>query len=265
MDEAKEPERYEATVVPIGNSRGMRLPAGFFAAHPEFTGKVRVTVVADGAVLLSPQKMPRRRLKDDEADPVVAGFLQFMEGQMTAHPDDIVAADAQQLRRIGKLIEGVDTTYRRPINVNGWSLYYHRVFKASLDELEAVVTQLAAADPAGYKSHPKTKLLASVYRAITQLVPANPDAPDFRLGKTMGSEYTHWRRVKKGMPDRYRLFFRFASTPVKVIVYVWFNDEDALRKAGAKTDVYEAFKRMLARGVVPTDIDALLVEATQAS
>ena len=53
------------------------------------------------------------------------------------------------------------------------------------------------------------------------------------------------------MPPRYRLFFRFASNPSKVIVYVWFNDEDTLRKAGSKTDVYETFKRMLARGLVP--------------
>ena len=146
----------------------------------------------------------------------------------------------------------------------GWRLYYYRSFKAALDELEAVVTQLAASDPAGYKAHPKTKLLASVYRAITQLVPANPDAPEFRLGKTMGSATTNWRRVKKGMPDHYRLFFRFASSPVKVIVYVWFNDEDTLRKAGSKTDVYEAFKRMLARGVVPTSIAELLAGATEA-
>ena len=145
---------------------------------------------------------------------------------------------------------------------NGWSLYYYRTFKAVLDELEAVVTKLAADDTAGYKTHPKTKLLASVYRAITQLVPANPDAPDFRLGKTLGSDNTNWRRVKKGMPDRYRLFFRFASNPVNVIVYVWFNDEDTLRKAGSKTDVYETFKRMLSRGVVPGGIDDLLRDAS---
>ena len=144
---------------------------------------------------------------------------------------------------------------------NGWSLYYYRTFKAALDELEAVVARLATDDPAGYKTHPKAKLLASVYRAITQLVPANPDASQFRLGKTLGSANTNWRRVKKGMPDRYRLFFRFASSPVKVIVYVWFNDEDTLRKAGSKSDVYESFKRMLARGVVPRDIDDLLREA----
>jgi toxin YhaV len=67
--------------------------------------------------------------------------------------------------------------------------------------------------------------------------------------------------VKKGMPDRYRLFFRFASNPVQLIVYVWFNDEDTLRKAGSKTDVYEVFKRMLMRGKVPTSINALLDES----
>ena len=152
---------------------------------------------------------------------------------------------------------------------NGWRLYYYRVFKAALDELEAVVSKLAADDPKSYKSHPKTKLLASIYRAVTQLVPANPDAPEFRLGKTLGSEHTNWRRVKKGMPDRYRLFFRFASNPVKVIVYVWqegtIRDEDTLRKAGSKTEVYEAFTGMLARGLVPTGIGDLLhggVEAT---
>lgn len=101
---------------------------------------------------------------------------------------------------------------------NGWEIYYYRTFKAALDEIEAVVAKLAQDDPSGYKAHPKARLLASVYRAVMQLVPENPDAPDFRLGKTLGSENTNWRRVKKGMPDRYRLFFRFASNPVKVIV-----------------------------------------------
>ena len=144
------------------------------------------------------------------------------------------------------------------MSTNGWQLYYFRAFQTALDELETTVTQLAAKDPKGYKTHPKTKLLASVYRAITQQVPANPDAPEFRLGKTLGSAATHWRRVKKGMPERYRLFFRFASSPIQIIIYVWFNDENTLRKAGAKTDVYETFKRMLARGQVPGSIEELL-------
>lgn len=144
---------------------------------------------------------------------------------------------------------------------NGWQLFHFRLFKAALDELEQTVAKLARQHPDGYKAHPKTRLLASIYKAITQTVPANPDHSDFRLGKTLGAQYTNWRRVKRGMPDRYRLFFRFASKPIKLIVYVWFNDEDTLRKAGSKTDVYEAFKRMLSRGQVPTSVEELLKES----
>lgn len=127
--------------------------------------------------------------------------------------------------------------------------------------MEAQVTALARRNPAGYKSHPQTRLLASVYQAIAQAVAANRDHPDIRLGKALGTEYANWRRVKKGMPERYRLFFRFASRPVKSIVHVWFNDEDTLRKAGSKTGVYEAFRRMLARGEVPDGIAALLKDS----
>ena len=147
------------------------------------------------------------------------------------------------------------------MTINGWQLFYFKLFKAALDELEHVVTALAASDPTGYKRHPQTRLLASLYKAITQTVPHNLDHPDFRLGKTLGAKHAHWRRVKKGMPDRYRLFFRFASKPMKVVVYVWFNDEDTLRKAGSKTDVYEIFKHMLGRGQVPTSIADLLHES----
>lgn len=108
MGELKRQEKYEGTVVQVGNSRGMRLPAGFFHAHPEFSGKVQVTVVADGAVLVSARPPSKRKPKEDEGDPVVASFLQFMAKQMTEHPEDIVAADADQLRRIGRLVEDVD-------------------------------------------------------------------------------------------------------------------------------------------------------------
>jgi len=147
------------------------------------------------------------------------------------------------------------------VNINGWQLYYFRTFAAALDELEADVAALAKSDPRGYKTHPRTRLLASAFKAITERVPANPDHPEFRLGNTLGRGYGNWRRVKKGMPDRYRLFFRFASNPVKLIVYVWMNDEDTLRKAGSKTDVYEAFRRMLMRGEVPEGIEQLLKES----
>ena len=47
--------------------------------------------------------------KNDNADPVVAAFLQFMGQQMPEHPEEVVPSDADQLRRIGRLVEGVNT------------------------------------------------------------------------------------------------------------------------------------------------------------
>ena len=153
------------------------------------------------------------------------------------------------------------TRLRTDIMAPTWQLYQFKLFKAALTELETSVTRLAQEQPLTYKTHPKTRLLASVYQCITKRVPSNPEHPDFRLGKTLGAQYGHWRRVKNGMPDRYRLFFRFASSPLPLIVYVWFNDESSLRKAGVKTDVYEVFKRMLMRGVVPDSVETLLDNA----
>ncbi len=140
---------------------------------------------------------------------------------------------------------------------SGWNLFKFRPFAQRLKALTQDVASLAQSDPEGYKQHPKTKLLASVYRSISETVPANPADMVFQLGHTLGRQNGNWRRVKKGLPQRYRLFFMFASTPLQVIIYAWLNDEDTLRKEGSRTDVYEVFKRMLGRGEVPSTIDEL--------
>jgi toxin YhaV len=140
---------------------------------------------------------------------------------------------------------------------HGWRLYAFEPFAERLAALKKEVERLRAKDPDGYRRHPTTVLLASVYKAITQVVPANPDQPEFRVGHSLGPQYAHWRRVKRGLPSRYRLFYRFSSKPVRVVLYAWLNDEATLRKAGAKTDLYAVFQRMLARGEVPADIDEL--------
>lgn len=145
---------------------------------------------------------------------------------------------------------------------NGWNLFRFRAFAQRQKDLTQDVARLAQADPTGYKHHPKTKLLASVYRSISETVPANPADPVFRLGHTLGKNHGNWRRVKKGLPQRYRLFFMFASNPLQVIIYAWLNDEGTLRKEGSRTDVYEVFKRMLERGEVPSTIDELIQGST---
>ena len=48
-----------------------------------------------------------QRATNDEADSVLFGYLEFLQQQIAKRPQDAVAADANQLRRIGKLVKGV--------------------------------------------------------------------------------------------------------------------------------------------------------------
>ena len=102
-------EKYSGKVTPVGNSKGIRLDAAFFKAHPEFEGEVRATVLADGHVLLSARSSRKKAKRDEMDDPVLLGFLGFLEAQMAVHPERITAADPAQLACIGKLVKGVKT------------------------------------------------------------------------------------------------------------------------------------------------------------
>ena len=131
-----------------------------------------------------------------------------------------------------------------------WKPLTHKHFKYQLHRLIEEVAELRAKNPDTYLNNTKTKLLERVLKSIFETVPADPTAPDFRLGKTIGSKYKNWRRVKGGLPDRYRLFFLFNTTDRK-IVYAWMNDEFSLRKEGSKTDAYNVFQKFLDRGDIP--------------
>jgi len=47
-------------------------------------------------------------MMDTEDDPALLAFLDYLEQQMAAHPELIVEADEGQLKRIAKLVEGVE-------------------------------------------------------------------------------------------------------------------------------------------------------------
>lgn len=141
---------------------------------------------------------------------------------------------------------------------NGWRLYQWRGFRERWETLRVRAGQLRANDPENYRSHRDVVLFAAVYKLVTEVIPRDPGGPQFRQGHTLGSEYTHWRRAK--FLQRFRLFFRY-HTPSQSIVYVWLNDENTLRKANSRTDVYSTFKRMLESEDPPTDWDALITES----
>ena len=60
-------------------------------------------------MLLSARSPGTKAKADERHDPVLLGFLGYLEAQMTAHPSQIAAANPDQLARIGKLVKGVKT------------------------------------------------------------------------------------------------------------------------------------------------------------
>jgi toxin YhaV len=122
----------------------------------------------------------------------------------------------------------------------------------------------------GYASHPATKMLATINHYIRDVIPPDPNGPEFRQGNTLGQHNRHWFRAK--FHGRYRLFYRF-STGQKIIVYVlvdyvwvnhvWVNHEGSLRKSGSKIAPYVVFKAMLQSGESPTSFADLLQASNQ--
>lgn len=138
----------------------------------------------------------------------------------------------------------------------GWRLYAHPLFLDQLERLLASVERARRSDPAGWQAKADARLLAALRVLMLERVPRDPLAPEFRQGNTLGKERRHWFRAKFG-GNRFRLFFR-ADSQARVIVYAWVNDRDTLRKAGAGTDPYAVFARMLANSNPPEDWPGLL-------
>ena len=149
-----------------------------------------------------------------------------------------------------------------PLVINGWSIYAHPVFLEQLEALIAEVEGRKARDPQNWHRKNCTKRLAAILKLVTEAIPADPGARDFRQGNTLGDHRRHWFRAK--FFQQYRLFYRFSSE-AKIIVLAWVNDEKTLRAYGSKTDAYATFTGMLNDGNPPEDFDALMKAAMGAA
>lgn len=138
---------------------------------------------------------------------------------------------------------------------NDWLLIADAYFDEQLARLEDLVESKKIKDPENFKNSNAAKRLRALDRLVTEVIPGNPAAIEFRIGNTLGKEFRHWRRAK--FLERYRLFFRYDST-AKIIIYSWFNDDETLRAYGSKSDAYKIFGRMLANGNPPNDWLSLL-------
>lgn len=155
-----------------------------------------------------------------------------------------------------------------PLVVNGWTLYAHPLFTEQVEDLRSRVEALRKKHPDSYRQKKDAKILAAIYKLALEEIPANPEDPRYRQGKTLGGKYKHWFRAK--FYQQYRLFFRYhiddrGGKPLKVIIYAWVNDDSTKRAYGSKTDAYEVFRKMLEDGNPPDNWDTLSEAAKAAS
>jgi toxin YhaV len=140
-----------------------------------------------------------------------------------------------------------------PLVVNGWTLLYHPVFGARYQALRNEARRLKSQlPPAAFVQHPVVKLVAAVRRLVLETVPADPNAAEFRLRAGLA----RFRRARgHGLPPRYRLFWVFSES-ARVVIFLYLNDQATLRQEGSRTDPYEVFKRLVARGDIGADFEA---------
>lgn len=117
---------------------------------------------------------------------------------------------------------------------------FHAAFELVLDELVAVVAKEKERDPDKYKKSPRTKLLARIYKAIRNEIPANPRHAVYYQGETEGYAYRQWKRAKPA--EDYRLFFKCVEES-NIIIYAWLNSEISLRKYKNHMEAYRAFRK----------------------
>ena len=136
-----------------------------------------------------------------------------------------------------------------PLVVNGWSIYAHLVFFDQVDRLIKEVETRNARAPKTWKKKNCAKRLAAIFKLVTDAIPTDPGAPQFRQGDTLGNDRKHWFRAR--FFQQCRLFFRFDGN-AKVIVLAWVNDERSLRAYGSRKDAYTTFKRCWTVATRPT-------------
>ena len=151
--------------------------------------------------------------------------------------------------------------------------WHFHLFAAQYGRMITRLLVLLQENPDSFAAHPEAKFFKKV-RTRMDTALGEPGAKEYEIGNTLenqcydgkklGKGYSGWRRIKNGMPDRYRLFFQFSS-PSHELVFAWLNDERSIRRAGHKNDVYAVFARLLASGTIPTEYRLLREQSSSPS
>jgi toxin YhaV len=199
--------------------------------------------------------------KDSAKDPSQDSPKDPAQDRRTAErrkADRRTSADPEARKAVGAKAERHDASVRpvEPLVINGWTFLIAPHFALRWTNLVRAVIGLTATGTAATvgadRVGPEATMLRALIRVIRDHIARDPNDPAHRLKADLGA----WRRVK--FLGRFRLFFRFSSSPKPVVILTWLNDENTLRKEGASTDPYAVFSGMLRRGEVPDTWDGLL-------
>lgn len=126
-------------------------------------------------------------------------------------------------------------------------LRYHEFYFQRVSELKARIRGLKERLSAEeFRRHETVKLAVRV-RDAEQEIAQDPNRPEYLLH----GDLRKFRRYKRGL-GRYRILFCFSNKP-PIIIFLYLNTQDCLRKEGGRRDPYEEFKALLRRGRVSHD------------
>ena len=135
--------------------------------------------------------------------------------------------------------------------MSNYYLKCHELFAQRIAKLKEHVIKLHDTLPKeDFIRHEIVKLSARIRKATLEIIPQDPNSPDYLLS----GELKKYRRYKQGL-QRYRIMFCFSNRP-SIIIYLYVNDRDHLRKQGARTDPYEEFKVFVRSGKFSHDSQA---------
>lgn len=103
-------ETYAVTPARVGNSRGYRIDAALFQAHPEMhEGSFEAAYLGAGTLLVRPRAAAPRRTRraEGDADPVVAAYLAWTERAMAEQPALLRPMTMREFEVAEALVAGV--------------------------------------------------------------------------------------------------------------------------------------------------------------
>ncbi len=140
----------------------------------------------------------------------------------------------------------------KPIEKNGWKIYFHPLFYQQWQDLVNKVQSLKQKlPPEKFIINKDVKLLKALDLGIKDKITINPFASCFSLKKPLQK---YGRLKKMGLPSRYRLFFR-AFKEANTIIILWLGFP---RKEGDKKDCYNVFSKLVTKGNFPEDMATFL-------